>query len=588
MKTERGQRHTFLACDIENNPDTGAFICAALYGDIKEKKNTRVGRRVVTSYVKTRVDEYFTSLEALHTFVLALPAGCCTLAFYNLGYDKEYFDAIIDAPTQTKRGELRPAVLTIGTRVITVRLKNGLKCMDLFNHTMMGSLEDWIKYCKMEENHGVFKPDLKDLKLRVTMDTKATYHLGVFLQDFYNNECNTPMRLTVGASALQMFQKLFFRDYWTRDDEYLSYFERQSYYGGRTELFKRGEWHHFSYDINSMYVSIMRDNLFPDMSSGVYVADGYNYETHALGDKLAILKCHMKAPDDLHIPVLPVRIDGKLKFPLGEFTGVWTSPLIKKALSLGYKIIQCFEYVYYRNAKPYFKDFAEFVWNKRAEYKKVKNKGMDDMIKRIGNALYGKFAQRNGTETLCRLRDFPAMVTPDCEIFEYKGETWVIQKGEKTPARFEFPAIASFITSYAQLKLYEALETYSDDIIYCDTDSVKIARPADDNLTIGKNLGEWGFEYEKTATFYRPKFYDDKHKGVPKRAGEVCHISDRDAHINNNVRHKVFVFQRPTREREAMRRGLIANQWLWHEKILTFNDDKRVWSGDESKPYILC
>ena len=99
VKTKHGAKHTFVACDIENNPDTGEFICAALFGNIKKRVNTRTGKKVVTTYEQFPIDEYFDDIALFHSYVLSLEKGSCLLVFYNLPYDKIYFDGIIDAPT---------------------------------------------------------------------------------------------------------------------------------------------------------------------------------------------------------------------------------------------------------------------------------------------------------------------------------------------------------------------------------------------------------------------------------------------------------------------------------------------------------
>ena len=605
------RQHTLVAIDIENDPKTGDFICAGVYGEFKGKKSLRKGGKVNSFKYITQVSEYFTSKDEFQEYLLSLKKNSCVLVFYNLSYDKVFLDEIIATPSKKwnwkdKKYAIKKTVLCIGTRVISCELKNGLKCIDLFNHTMEGSLADWIKYLDMTEKYGIAKAELKDYYNRVMNDVKATWYLGFFIQDFYNNECNVSMQLTVGATALKMFTKNFFTDYWQRDDEFMSVFERQSYYGGRTELFRRGQYHHHSYDINSTYLSVMRDELIPDMSTGRYVNSDYQWEYY-LEKYLCVIHCRIYCPPAIKIPILPVKMDKKLKFPTGYLEGTWTSVLLKKALAIGYEMLEVFDFVFYKKAKRYFKEFAEFIWERRVKYKTLKNKGMDSMVKRIGNSLYGKFAQRNSDEILCRLADYPETVPEGSEILEYKHEPYVLVKGTKIPASFEFPAVASFITSYAQLKLYNAIEANADNIIYCDTDSIKVLKPAV-NILIGNELGEWKFEYEKDAMFYRPKFYDEKHKGVPKtcvfkRDGQ-CTCEDiklctnttsfqgndcnRAEIVEKTDLHIKYRYDKPIREREAIRRNLIAGQWHTVEKTLTFLDDKRCWHKDgTSEPIFI-
>ncbi len=599
---KHGFYHSLLGVDVENNPDTGDFICAGVFGEIKKRTSVWAAGKPRVVYKKESVEKYFDNLSEFEDFLLSLKPNAATLVFFNLSYDKYYLNNIIDDLKINKDGTYNLPVLHNGNRIITVKLKNGIRCLDLANH-VDGSLEAWINYLEMPDKYGVNKVSLNNLYERVMNDCKATFYLGQFIQDFYYKECGIPIQLTVGASALRIFQQHFFNDYFMRTDDFLSVFERQSYYGGRTELFKKGKFDKvFNYDVNSMYLSIMRDNLLPDMSTAKYIENGKNYKKY-FNEYLGIYHCTVKSPDNLYIPLLPVRHDKKLKFPLGTFTGTWTSAELQKAVSIGYKILKVYSFIYYKQSKPYFNEFANFVWERRYKYKKLKNKGMDLMIKKIGNSLYGKFAQRNSTDYFGRIADTDSI--PDkCEIFDFKGEIWVRIKGDLVPATFEFPAISSFITSYARLKLYEGIEANMKSVLYCDTDSLKLENEAK-SIKIGDDLGEWGFEGVHEYEFFRPKFYDEMEKNLQKVdtrdkgelssssgeksfSGIKCKGVPKRAEVLERTQEFIkFRYVKPLREREAVRRKLIPNVWREVIKIATFHDDKRVWQGKNSTPPIF-
>ena len=71
--------------------------------------------------------------------------------------------------------------------------------------------------------------------------------------------------------------------------------------------------------------------------------------------------------------------------------------------------------------------------------------------------------------------------------------------------------------------------------------------------------------------------YGEKRKGVPKRAQKVF----------ENEKEEHYEFEKPLREKEAIRRGDIPNRWIKIHKVLTKVDDKRKWNGAESKPIFL-
>jgi len=600
---KHGYFHRLLAIDVENNTDTGDFICAGIFGEIRKRTSKWVMGKPRAFFITETVEKYIDNQKEFEDYLLSLKRNSCLLVFFNLDYDKYYLNNIIADFRIKKDGTFDLPILCNGNRTITVRLKNGLRALDLANHCD-GSLESWINYLGMKEKYNIEKKSLNNLYERVMNDCKATFYLGKFIQDFYYKECGIPLQLTVGASALRLFQQKFFTDFWTREDDFLSMFERLSYYAGRTELYKKGKFNIYNYDVNSMYLSIMRDNLIPDVSSAKYIENGKNYLNH-FNKYLGIYRCRVCTPDKLYIPLLPVRLDKKLKFPLGEFDGTWTSVELQKAIEKGYKIIKVFDYIYYHNAKYYFREFANFVWEKRKEYKAKKNIGMDLMIKKIGNSLYGKFAQRNSNDYFGKISEVDNL--PDtCEIFEFHGEIWVRIKGDLIPAVFEFPAVSSFITSYARLKLYEGIENNEKTIVYCDTDSLKLTAPAY-NIKVGAELGEFMFEGTAEYEFFCPKFYDEQNPNKDKifderevkrfgmgaskesRTGIKCKGVPKRAEIIERTREYIkFAYKKPLREREAIRRKMAPNIWINVIKVASFNDDKRAWKRNgTSTPLII-
>lgn len=559
--------HALLAIDFENEPETGRFICAGVFGRLKKRAHD-------TFYRDSKpFGKYFDDLNELQNYLMALKKYNCELAFFNAGYDKAFIPNIVDASS----------VLENRGRLITMKLKNGIKCIDLCNH-VSGSLADWMGYLDMENRFGIKKESLEDTKRRVMSDAEATFRLGEFIEDFYIYECNVPMKLTLPATTLRLFTQTFLKDYWFRSDAdcVINKLERHAYYGGRVEMFSRGKHTCKSYDVNSMYLSVMREALIPDMLTTEYISNGKGWQKHFYSNELGIYHCKVKAPK-LRIMVLPYRNEkGKLIFPSGVFTGWWTSVELKVALEYGYEILEVYEFIYYRRAKRYFERFAEFIWEKRKAYKAAGNLGMEMLIKKMGNSLYGKFGQQNldaaymGSATDCP--PFP----PEAKHYYFKhpvtGEVWiwVAQNGEAEPAKFEFPAVCAFITSYARIKLLRAMKANEARVIYCDTDSIKLQGELQ-GVEIGDGLGQWGYEGDFEYHFYKPKWYGDKCKGVPSRARQ----------ISLNAKEAVYEYDKPLREREALRRSLVPNQWVTVRKFLSLLDDKRAWRGDNSFPIIL-
>jgi hypothetical protein len=608
--TKRKPIHkALLACDVENSPVTGKFICAALYGYVS-KKIKKDGK---TQYVETKVDEYFDKQENLLKYLDNLKSPGdeyipCKLIFFNLSYDYWFLSKIVDDT----------AMLSSGTRIITGRLNNGIPMLDLTNHVDY-TLEDWIGYLHMEEKLGIKKETLDNLEIRVKSDTRATYELGHFLEDFYVSELGIPFKLTVASNARYLFARHFFNQYWYRDDNHiwLNDYEREGYRGGRVEVIKRGKRHVKSYDVNSMYLSVMQKEKMPDPNTAKY----YGLGRCNIKDIVKIMKNKNKlfladvtvyVPPQ-HIAPLPYKKNNnpteKLIFPDGTIRGKYYSPeLIYAVEHCGVEIKKLHSYVTYEGSKDSFSKYADFIWKKRKEYKKDKKKnlGMDKLIKKLGNSLYGGFGQRNSEWTFFgKASDFQKTgyvsedMNPVTSVIE--GVTYITcGDTKKNDSQHTFPCIPGFITSYARVDLLKGLKANEDKAVYCDTDCVKIEGNKEmKGVPIGDELGEWGFEYEKTQMFYKPKMYGDanakeKHvilidepenekgkrdfkiKGVPNRADLVYEDADE----------RTYVFRKPNKMKESIRRGLIPDKWEYVVKVVSLVDDKRIWDekGMESEP----
>ena len=562
-KTQRKRsptHHPLLALDVENDPHTGKFICAAVYGEINVRSHGKAKPK--------HVEQFFTNQTEFTDYLMDLrPEGMkeipTKIILFNASYDYWFLMKI------TKDGDL----LTSGSNIITGKLRNGIPIMDLTNLTRKGSLEDWIGYLK-EEMGDVKKESLDNLEIRVKSDAKATWILGNYLENFFVNEIGIPLKLTIAGAARYLFSLRFFKDYWIREEKHLwkSEYERKAYRGGRVEVFKSGiEPNFVGYDVNSMYLSIMRDEIFPDPNSAHYIRNPLVLPEGNL--YLYIADCTVNVPEQ-YIGVLPTlrEADNKLVFPTGTFRGHFASPELNYAVKeCGVKIIKIHSLIKYK-AKPYFKDYADFIWKKRKEYKDKHNKGMDILIKYLGNTLYGGFGQRNKESYFGKLEDLTLQFIEDrktkpviSEIDGVKYVTVTASKGEDS--KHTFPCIPVFIASFARLLLLKSLRANAENLIYTDTDSMKLSKEAK-GIVIGDGLGEWGYEgTEKDIEIYKCKMYGDKCKGVPKRAELVYNEPDS----------KTYVYKKPNKMKESFRRGLTPAKWEYVVKVVSKADDKRIW-----------
>jgi hypothetical protein len=497
------------------------------------------------------------------------------LIAFNLSYDLWFLMKI------SEDGD----TLSTGSSIIVSKLKNGLKIMDLTNLTRQGSLEDWIGYLSEEmAKYGIYKKEsLENLEVRVKSDAKATWVLGNYLENFFTKEIGIPLKLTIAGAARYLFSLRFFKDYWYRGEEALwkSEYERKAYRGGRVEAFKGGVERVFvGYDVNSMYLSVMRDEIYPDPNTAKYIHSPKELPKNTL----YIADITVTVPKQ-YIGVLPVISPdtGKLIFPTGTFRGHFASPELNYVINnAGVKVEKIHSLIQYKG-KPYFKEYAEFIWKKRKEYKDKGNKGMDILIKYLGNVLYGGFGQKNKNSFFGKLEDLTLEFVSDIKakpsISEIDGVKYVtVTASDGEDSKHTFPCIPVFITSYARVLLLNALRANATNLIYTDTDSMKLRNVAKD-IVVGDGLGEWGYEgVEINVPVYKSKMYGDKCKGVPKRAVLVW---------EDDVR-KIYSYEKPNKMKESFRRGLTPALWKKTIKEVSKIDDKRIWISEKvSEPPVM-
>lgn len=108
----------------------------------------------------------------------------------------------------------------------------------------------------------------------------------------------------------------------------VSGFISKAYIGGRTEVFNSGinVGKAYHYDVPGIYAITITKAL--PYGNPVYISDFKpNYNVKSLINKLhcnsiiAFIKCVVETPKDLHLPVLGVKHEGKLIFPLGNIKG---------------------------------------------------------------------------------------------------------------------------------------------------------------------------------------------------------------------------------------------------------------------------
>ena len=280
-------------------------------------------------------------------------------------------------------------------------------------------------------------------------------------------------------------------------------FVRESYFGGRTEIFKpffdgnKNTKKLYCYDVNSLYPTVMRLNEFPKKFS--HFTRVYHPE------KLGVYDAEVEVPADMYIPPLPVvsKIgdEEKLIFPTGRFKGRWTTWEIEYARSVGVKIISIGRGAIFQSGGKFFKPFVDALYEIREN--SVKDSVDNVLAKLLLNSCYGRFGLIKDRQEVV-FDEGQVGFLPMMEIGRGK-KVYRLGTMDKRIECFTNVAIAAFVTSAARIYMHKIYLKCRGRIWYTDTDSLF----TDSLLKVDeKGLGGLKLEYScDAAVFLLPKTY---------------------------------------------------------------------------------
>lgn len=308
---------------------------------------------------------------------------------------------------------------------------------------------------------------------------------------------------TVASQSIKVLRSFLKDDIKSLNSD-TSEFVRESYFGGRTEIFKpffeqnKDDFMLNSYDVNSLYPAVMRDFEYPS---------GLKKETLVyLENQIGFYEVEVEVPD-MYIPPLGMRYEGmdhRLIFPTGKFRGIWSTAELNYAQSIGVKINRVFRGAVFKSGGKFFKPYIDYLYDLR---KKSKRDSVDNVLcKLLMNSTYGRFGLNLGREQLV-FDQGQHGVLPFMEI-PVNGEKEVIRlmiESVELESSFTNVAVAAMVTSYARILMHKLYSRAPDDIYYTDTDSMftTFKYPRND-----QDLGQLKLEGRfKRGAFLLPKTY---------------------------------------------------------------------------------
>lgn len=387
---------------------------------------------------------------------------------------------------------------------------------------------------------------------------------------------------------------------------------RDTYKGGRNEIFKFTGKDINVYDVNSLYPYVMSKYSYPVGSlhkENNIDKDGYSF---------AIVDIPYS-----YIPYLGLKAYNKLLFPYGSISGYFTNFELREAKRLG-ATIKVIEGWVADESEFLFEKYVKHYYDARLEAKRNNETAKDVMYKMLLNSLYGKFGQREEKDNIKSVlyqEYLGQMNTPqyiNAELLltyqSNKGEMAVLKMEKKKRFVYHDYLVSSYITAYARHTLYDYfLKAGLDNVSYCDTDSIFTI--SDLSNVCGKDLGL--VKLEKTFKEYKaiaPKIYrgitEDgkrykKAKGIrgEKRKDdsgkEYYHIPDelyddtsrymlpkKDKEVGDfkKSHSPIESYISPSGMKESLRRFKSFFSVIKREKYLRSEYTKRIRDGENTKP----
>jgi hypothetical protein len=420
-----------------------------------------------------------------------------------------------------------------------------------------GTLEDICKQFGVEGKISKYNPDyntidlfnkpilLEEFKQYSLQDSVALYNALFNAQKLYIKQYQVDICdiYSTASLAFKIFRTHFLKSSIPLLSNDQDNFIRQSYLGGATDYYIAKSDYYLNkakyylakfigdkvywYDVNSLYPYAMLEtvpykikNTHTDLSK----VKAKNFK----GFVLAQVTC----PENIKHPIVAYKHEGKTIYPKGTWKGVYFSEYLAKAETFGYKIelISGIEFEY----KDLFSDYIKHFY----EIKKTAKGSLRYLAKLKLNSLYGMFGRKqiNSYSLNIKTEDIPSYSNINIikNVIDYNNgySTIVCESSpnfenirklnielETTFKHFDLPtyanvAIASAITSRAQMIMMDYKNNPNFEIYYTDTDSIFTNKPLPDYM-VGNALGQmknetldkYGIEYLDKACFVGIKKY---------------------------------------------------------------------------------
>ena len=400
---------------------------------------------------------------------------------------------------------------------------------------------------------------------------------------------------TLSSLAFAIYRTVFIKDFKIpKITGELYNFIKKGFTGGAVDVYKPYGKNIYRYDVNSLYPFIMKN--FPMPVNKPIFMEGDLSEFNL--NQFAFMEVEVQAPKNLNIPFLQTRIINKkgsqiTVSPLGNWTGIYTSNEIKKAMELGYNFKFLRAVIF--ETENIFNDFVDYFYNIKKN--SDKNTSEYTISKFILNSLSGRFAlepylEKHIITDNSNLLDLATKFSINNVIKLGKDKilvSYILDKDNYNKfnnSNISIP-ISANITANARIWMYQFK---NEDLFYSDTDSIDTSRLLNPKF-IGLELGKMKLEYIfKEAIYLAPKAYGAKYSNFEliKIKGSKNLVSFEDLKTLLTKNNKLEINQE--KWIKDISKGNIAIHKDIYTLMVTDNKRKLIYNNNQfidTKPLIL-
>ena len=296
-------------------------------------------------------------------------------------------------------------------------------------------------------------------------------------------------RYTAPSQAMAAFRHRFMEHkIFVHDNLDVKQLERRAYFGGRTEVFKRGAIRETVYqlDVNSLFPSAMQTGSYPCVLDRYELRDSFLELLPSIDWSQSVASVVIDTPE----PIYPIRTPNCVVYPTGRFSTTLCGVELDDAHRKGY-IRKVGSWAEYRTERLFNKWVSE-LYALRLAYKENGDSVYEDFVKRLLNALSGKFGEKAPawTNVYDNRSGLPWSTwiefdSKTAEPIAYRMFGWQCQrKAEGVETLKSFVAISAFITATARQHM-NRLRTWAGpgNVYYQGVDCLIVNQLGFDRLT---------------------------------------------------------------------------------------------------------